>query len=163
MNTAIISPCGLYRYRLTRALDGCDTLAVIMVNPSTADAETDDPTIRKLIGFGHRWGFGRLVVGNLYAYRATDVGELGRVDDPIGPDNDDHLARIMSEASRIVVAWGPMAKQPRAWRAARLRRFLDIAGAAQLFQIGPPTQDGMPHHPLMLPYDLELQPWRAPS
>lgn len=161
--TAIISACQAYRYRLERPLTGSGTVAVIMVNPSTADAATNDPTIRKLIGFGHRWGYGRLVVGNLYAYRATDVGQLGRVDDPVGPDNDEHLAQIMAEADLIVAAWGPLAKQPRAWRAARLRRFLDLVGAAHLFQIGPCTQDGMPHHPLMLPYDLELRRWSMPS
>ena len=88
--SAVISDCGQYRYRLERNTVGGGATAVIMVNPSTADATENDATIRKPIGFGqhHRWG--RLLVGNLFAYRATDVRKVGRGFDPIGPDNDDH-------------------------------------------------------------------------
>lgn len=70
--TAIISACGRYRYRLERPGTGPGATAIIMVNPSTADAELDDATIRKLRGFGARNGWGRLIVGNLFAYRAPD-------------------------------------------------------------------------------------------
>lgn len=161
MMGAIISPCGLYRYRLEREGRGDGATAIIMVNPSTADATQDDATIRKLRGFGDRYGWGKLIVGNLFAYRATDVRELGRVDDPVGrPENWHHLTEMIGEADRIVVAWGPVNKQPKhlrdTWR--------DIPHLASqwgkgLFSIGPPAKGGHPCHPLMLPYALELQPW----
>ena len=67
---------------------------VIMLNPSTADADQDDSTIRRLIGFAKRWGNGVLNVVNLYAYRSTDRGALINVSDPVGPDND-HWRGVM--------------------------------------------------------------------
>ncbi len=163
MGEAIISPCGQYRYRLERDGPGIGQTTIIMVNPSTADAERDDATIRKLRGFGrcHEWG--RLVVGNLFAYRATDVRELANCADPIGPDNDQHLMDMLREADRLVVAWGPAAKLPKRLRT-RYRRVLEIASLAshRPMSIGKPAKDGHPCHPLMLPYSLGLQPW-APA
>ncbi|API59492.1 hypothetical protein BSL82_09385 [Tardibacter chloracetimidivorans] len=159
--SAIISPCGKYRYRLERPdVFGDFSTAVIMVNPSTADAERDDATIRKLIGFRNRYGWGNLIVGNLFAYRATDVRELARVSDPAGlPDNDLHLMRMFREAQQIVVAWGPISKQP-AYHRGRFRKVLDlIDGGKPVFSIGAPAKDGHPCHPLMLPYSRQLQPW----
>src|SRR3712207_1728549 len=71
---AVISPCGLYRYRLERTSSPHNAnTVIIMVNPSTADAETGDATIRKLKGFGARRGWTNLIVGNLFAYRTKDV------------------------------------------------------------------------------------------
>lgn len=162
--SAIISPCGFYRYRLERDGPGDGATAVIMVNPSTADADTDDATIRKLKGFGQRYKWGRIIVGNLFAYRATDVRELGHVDDPVGrPENWRHLTAMLGEADRIVVAWGPVRKQPRHLR----ETWRDIPHLArqwgkQLFSIGEPAKCGHPCHPLMLPYERRLQPWRPP-
>lgn len=159
--SAIISDCGVYRYRLERAGPGEGQTTVIMVNPSTADAERDDATIRKLKGFGERYQWGRIVVGNLFAYRATDVKELATAADPIGPENDLHLMDMLREADRFVVAWGPMAKLPKRLRT-RFRRVLEIAHmvSRRPMSIGKPAKDGHPCHPLMLPYSLELQPWR---
>lgn len=161
--TAIISPCGRYRYRLERPGIGPGATAIIMVNPSTADAELDDATIRKLRGFGARNGWGRLIVGNLFAYRATDVAELGRVDDPVGPDNASHLARILHDVERVVFAWGPLSKQPKRYR----HLWCGINQAAHLtglqpLSIGPVAKCGHPKHPLMLGYDLPMQRWEAP-
>jgi hypothetical protein len=79
--SAVISDCGIYRYRLERGAGR--TLSVIMVNPSTADAENDDPTIRKVLGFAERLLCERIVVGNKFAFRATDVNELRTAKDPI--------------------------------------------------------------------------------
>ena len=163
--SAIISDCGRYRYRLERIGPGEGSTAIIMVNPSTADAEQDDHTIRKLRGFGERHNWGRLIVGNLFAYRATDVRELGRVDDPIGrPENWHYLNGMLGEADRIIVAWGPVAKQPRhlrdTWR--------DIPHLARqwgkgLLCIGSPAKCGHPKHPLMLSYELPILNWSAPQ
>jgi hypothetical protein len=163
--SAVISPCGLFRYRLERhALegDGAGAVAWIMVNPSTADAATDDATIRKVCGFSGRQGFGWLVVGNLFAFRATDIGALKTARDPIGPDNDAHLRAIIQEASIVIVAWGPLAKLPPHLRN-RWRVLVKMAREAgvQLSCLGV-AQDGHPRHPLMLAYSTALQPWSAP-
>jgi hypothetical protein len=162
--TAIISDCGNYRYRLERDGPGDGATAIIMVNPSTADAEKDDHTIRKLRGFGERNQWGRLIVGNLFAFRATDVRELAGVDDPVGPDNAEHLAAILSDADRVIFAWGPVSKQPRAYRF--VWRKVDYATRAMALKephsIGPAAKCGHPKHPLTLGYHLPILPWSAP-
>lgn len=105
--SAILSPCGRYRLRLDRVTgDVGPVVAIIGVNPSTADASKDDPTIRKDIGFATRLGWSRIIKANLCGYRATDVRELAAVADPVGPDTDLHLLQIMTEADVIVAAWG---------------------------------------------------------
>lgn len=162
-DSAIISDCSRYRYRLERAGPGTGNTVVIMVNPSTADGTRDDATIRKLRGFGARHGWGRIIVGNLFAYRATDVRELGRVTDPCGPLNREHLIKMFGEADRIIAAWGPPSKLPKTWR----RRWEWVPHyAAQsgkgLLAIGEPTQCGHPRHPLMLAYAEPIVPWFAP-
>lgn len=135
-SSAVISDCGLYRYRLDRDYAPAGRsfgprMAWIMVNPSTADAETDDATIRKVVGFARRHNCSRVTVGNLFAYRATDVRELRNAADPIGPDNDDYLKRIIREAQCVVVAWGPLAKQPKHLRD-RFKRVIEIANGTPL-------------------------------
>lgn len=163
--SAIISDCGSYRYRLERfASTHATCTAVIMVNPSTADASTDDATIRKLRGFGAQNHWGRLIIGNLFAYRATDVRELGRAVDPVGPENDDHLIRILADADQVICAWGPISKQPKN----RRNRFWDVLGlihgtGLSPMSIGEPAKCGHPKHPLMLPYSSPIIPWRKPS
>lgn len=162
--SAIISPCGLYRYRLERDGRGDGATAVIMVNPSTADAETDDHTIRKLKGFGERYGWGRIIVGNLFAYRSVDVRDAARAADPVGPDNAAHLAAILRDADRVIFAWGPLSKQPRYYR--HLWRSLDTAARLMLMEphsLGAPAKCGHPCHPLTLGYDRAPQPWTPPS
>lgn len=160
--TAIISQCGLYRYRLERQCFGEGSTAVIMVNPSTADADHDDHTIRKLRGFAERHGWGRLIVGNLFAFRATDVRELALAADPIGPLNDGHLNIMFQQADRVVFAWGPATKQPRAQRS-RWRHVARMASSLghRPLSIGEPAKCGHPKHPLTLGYALPILPWRA--
>lgn len=135
-----------------------------MVNPSTADEENDDATIRKLKGFGERNQWGRLIVGNLFAYRATDVRELGKVANPIGPDNALHLAKMFDEADRIIFAWGPIRKVPLQWQ--YTWRAVDYAVRSFVLKvphsIGVPAKCGHPKHPLMLPYDSPIIPWSVP-
>jgi hypothetical protein len=162
--SAIISPCGTYRYRLERhwpeGAEHYGQTTVIMVNPSTADATENDHTIRKLIGFGaHRWA--NIVVGNLFAFRATDVRELEAALDPIGPENDDHLRTMIGEAYRLIFAWGPASKLPKRLRT-RWRTVWDMAQDAgkEPLGIGKPAKDGHPRHPLMLAYSETLRPWR---
>lgn len=163
MDSAIISPCGLFRYRLERhALSGAGAVAWIMVNPSTADASQDDATIRKVIGFSNRMGAGWAIVGNKFAYRATDVRELKTCRDPTGPENDAHLADIIREAPTVIVAWGPLAKLPKHLHR-RWRRIAEMAdGIGRPLMCFGTAQDGHPRHPLMLAYDTPLVEWKRP-
>lgn len=161
--SAIISDCGKYRYRLERhGLSGAGAVAWIMVNPSTADAQADDPTIRRVIGFSERLGAGWAIVGNKFAYRATDVKDLRTAPDPRGPENDAHLEAIMAAAPLVIVAWGPLAKLPpvlrRRWRT--VCQIADRTGT-KLMCFGT-AQDGQPRHPLMLAYDTPLIEWKRP-
>lgn len=108
---ANFSPCKVYRYDLHRDF-GMQTppLTVVMLNPSTADARKDDPTIRRVIGFAKAWGAGSLLVLNLFAIRATDPREMLAATDPIGPENDAYLRRALTAARdedrAVLAAWG---------------------------------------------------------
>ena len=106
--SAYISECGQYRYLLTRdvASIGNGTVTFVCLNPSTADATEDDPTIRRCTRFAREWGYAQLKVVNLYAYRSTDPSQLARVPDPVGPENDDILSAVLGSSDCIVAAWG---------------------------------------------------------
>ena len=104
--SAIISECGLYRYELKRTWDDTKPWVLfVCLNPSTADHQTDDNTSRVCINYAKRWGYGGLVIANLFAYRSTDKSYLYKVTDPVGPDNDKHLARLSNSAIETVCAW----------------------------------------------------------
>lgn len=107
-NSAVISACGRYRYSLIRRVNvHRHTWCVfVMLNPSTADANTNDPTIRACMEFARRWECGWLQVVNLFAWRATDPRELGKAVDPIGPLNPRHLDEAARNADILVCAWG---------------------------------------------------------
>jgi hypothetical protein len=81
-----------------------------MLNPSTADATLDDPTIRRCIGFARAGGFGGLQVLNLFAFRATDPTDMKAARDPVGPDNDTHILAAITAAAAasapVIAAWG---------------------------------------------------------
>ncbi len=161
--SAVISPCGHYRYRLERDLGRPGRVAAcIMVNPSLADAEIDDPTTRKWLGFARRLGLARLIIVNLCAWRAADVSELRRAADPIGPENDRHIEEALSEAELAIAAWGTLAKLPPHLRG----RWREVVGIAR--RVGRPlhcfgvAKDGQPLHPLYLPYGCGLRAWCAP-
>lgn len=158
--SAIISDCGLYRYRLERGAGRA--LSIIMVNPSTADAENDDPTIRKVLGFADRLGCTRIIVGNKFAFRATDVKELRKAKDPIGPDNDHHIEQILRDGDVHMAAWGSLNKLPETLR----KRWVGIVRIAD--RVGVELQcidicgDSHPRHPLMTAYDTPVRPWKVP-
>ena len=159
---AILSPCRRYRYRLSRAWGSFEhRCAFLMVNPSTADETWDDPTVRKCVGFARRWGFGALDVVNLFAWRSTDVTALLTVEDPVGPDNDEHVIRALDEAHRVVFAWGKHNKRVSALVSRRYEQL--VTGTAWR----PPLEvtgtlgrngDGSPRHPLMLAYTTRFEP-----
>jgi hypothetical protein len=162
--SAVISSCGKFRYRLDRTIGMFGaTAAIVMVNPSTADAAVDDATIRRIIGFGKRLNWSRIIVGNVFAYRATDVRSLASARDPVGPENTKYLRQIFSEAHIAVVAWGPLAKLPIGLRAEwqSIPRLADEADASLM--CWGVARDGHPRHPLMLSYGAELVDWAPPA
>jgi hypothetical protein len=154
---AEISDCGRYRYRLSRWWGDGPALPFVMLNPSTADASLDDPTIRRCIGFARREGCGGILVANRYGYRATDPDELRAVADPFGPGNDAALLHIALSAGEsgqpIVCAWG--AKGGTESRTASIL----LRGGARLVCLGM-TKDGHPRHPLYVRADQPLVAYR---
>lgn len=150
LSNAVISADGLYRYRLERQWGNDRACVFVMLNPSTADAAEDDPTIRRCMGFAKRERCGRLIVVNLFAWRATDPGELVRAADPVGPENDWHVAEACRGAGGpVVAAWG--AHHMATDRAAKLVDALDL----QAVCLGT-TRDGAPRHPLYVRADAPL-------
>lgn len=150
--SAELSPCGAYRYSLARKWhDDLPELAFIMLNPSTADAREDDPTIRRCIGFGRSLGFGSIVVGNLFALRSTDPKALMSHPDPVGPRNDQALKEIARHASEVICAWG--ANGNLLGRAIEVERLLRKSGIRPMaLKL---TNGGDPAHPLYLARDCK--------
>jgi hypothetical protein len=159
--TAIISPCGKYRYTLTRAGDrrsgNRGEAMFLMLNPSTADATFDDPTIRRCRAFASSWGFSGITVANLYALRSTNPAALWRHHDPVGPENDTYLFEMATKHGCVVCAWGASARDD---RVATVVKLLRVAGA-QLTCLGI-TQSGAPRHPLYVRGDQLLIEWAMP-
>ncbi len=126
----------------------------VMLNPSTADHEVDDPTIRRCIQFTKRWGMSTMVVVNLYALRATNPKELRTHPDPIGPENEQWLREHMRRASCTIAAWGTKG-------ASRQTYFEDLLaeGNVSPFCLGT-TKGGHPRHPLYVKGDVAAPRWR---
>jgi hypothetical protein len=163
---SIESPFGTYRWRLwrTRPGDMMDEhdrhVTFVMINPSTAGADLDDPTLRRCCHFAEREGAGLLRVVNLYALRSPKQAALLAHPDPVGPENDDHIDDVMATSDLVILGWGAgVAKAPNAEK--RIARVLDIAAARHqdVTSLGV-TKDGHPCHPLMLADDTPLTSWR---
>ena len=98
---------GDYRYLLWREWDSLGkTVSFIMLNPSRADAEVNDPTITRCINFAKSWGYGRLEVVNLFAYRTPHPSLLKQAAAPIGRDNDRYIIESVEKCDRVILAWG---------------------------------------------------------
>ncbi len=137
---------GLYRYTLDRVWDPTlPRLCWVMLNPSTADGREDDPTIRKCIGFSKRWGYGSLVVVNVFAYRATKPTDLWAAQragvDVIGPGNEAAVRAAFEASHDVVVAWG-----------AGPRLSVVLTGFPERLLCVGRTRAGHPMHPLMARY-----------
>lgn len=151
-SSATLSPCGLYRYHLTREWgDPSSRCLFVMLNPSTADASKNDPTVTRCINFAQAWGFGALDVCNLFAWRSTDPKALYLASDPTGPDNDATIRNVASDAECIVAAWG-------AHPAVGVRGgfVLDMLRglAPEVLCLGQ-TKSGAPMHPLYRPANFQ--------
>lgn len=156
---AIISDCGLYRYKLTRFWGPEHALPFVMLNPSTADADIDDPTIRRCMGFARREGAGGIIVVNLFGLRATDPSELHKTRDPFGSANRGEIHALGQWAFLagvpVVCAWGTHGWYKSANDDAT--RLLENTGA-RLVCLGT-TKVGHPKHPLYIKGDQPLVPF----
>jgi hypothetical protein len=155
-STAQFSPCRTYRYTLTRTWGDEPPAVFVMLNPSTADAMADDPTIRRCKQFARRERCGGLAVVNLFALRATDPRELRGHPDPVGEDNDWHIRERCAPAALIVAAWGAHGSLRGRDRA--VTEFLRVEADLRCLGV---TASGAPRHPLYVRGDAPLMPYQA--
>lgn len=159
--SAAFSPCRTWRYVLDRNWNARrPVLLVVMLNPSTADEEQDDPTIRRVRGFAEAWDYGGFRVLNLFAFRATKPRELRVAADPVGPENDERLAaNLLAWRDRgrpALAAWGGHGNlRGRAFKVAHL------VDGVQWVCLGT-NDDGTPKHPLFVGAATQPIPFRGP-
>ncbi len=146
---ATLSDCRKYRYVLSRTWDSKKkTILFIGLNPSTADEQIDDPTIRRCINYAQNWGYGSLLMVNLFAYRATMPTELKKVKNPIGNDNDLHIKELIKKVDLAVAAWGN--------EGSLLNRDKEIKKIIPNLMCLKINKSGQPAHPLYQKKDLQL-------
>ena len=151
---AVFSPCRRWRYLLWRRWDASRPAAnFLMLNPSTADEFKLDPSCTRARVYAERWGFGSLIVTNLFAWRATDPDDMKAARDPVGPGNDRAIVRAAREAKLIVCAWGNHGAH--LGRSSEVRKLLANVPTKVLRL----NSSGEPAHPLYLPGNL--RPIRA--
>lgn len=172
MRGAVVSHCGQYRYELIRGWDNTrPMLVVVMLNPSTADAADDDPTVRVLTRVASAWGHGGLMIVNLHAYRTSRPAELwaarGRGIGTLGRGNWITVRAALDYAAatsrRALVAWG--ADGNRLGLASTVVADAGRRGVA-LVCLGT-NADGSPRHPMArgahrIPADVEPIAWSMP-
>lgn len=165
IGTAIFDPTERYRYTLTRELDPLNpqSLLAVCLNPSTATAQENDPTVRRLMGYAHAWGFGRLTVCNVFSFRGTDPKSLYQVADPIGPANDSHIHDEALRHDLVLCGWGNHGCEVKSAhgdftsRGSNVRQLLEAAGVQPMvFGLSGKLQ---PLHPLYLANDMPAIPW----
>lgn len=161
--SAVFSECGTYRYELRRIWSyDAVPLIFIMLNPSIADRKGDDPTIRKCMQFARRNSYGGIIVINLFAFKATHPAVLRKAlssgVDIVGPENNDHLLKVIRMQYDVCLAWGVHVRDKQlSARVATVCACLAVHNARMLCLKR--TDDGIPMHPLMLPYSCELVPF----
>jgi len=154
------SPCRRWRYTLWRRWDELrPAVNFLMLNPSTADEVDLDPTCARAQGYAMRWGYGALIVTNVFAWRATDPRAMKAADDPVGPRNDHAIVAAAREAALVVCAWGNDALH--LGRAARVLELLKQAGRP--LHVLKLNAGGQPAHPLYLDGRLKPARWAAPQ
>jgi hypothetical protein len=146
---ATFSDCRKYRYALSRTWNGKKkTILFIGLNPSTADEKIDDPTIRRCINYAQNWGYGSLLMVNLFAYRATMPSELKNAINPIGNDNDLYIIELSKKADLAVAAWGN--------KGTLLNRDKEVKKIIPNLMCLKINKSGQPAHPLYQKKDLKL-------
>jgi hypothetical protein len=150
--SAIFSECEHYRYVLRRTWDVTRrTVLFVGLNPSTADATVNDPTIRRCIRFAQDWNFGSLIMANLFAYRTTEPSLLPRVSDPVGPRNNWWLSMLQRKADLVIAAWGI--------HGTLLARNSEVLGKLTGTYCLGLTKAGHPKHPLYLAANVTPRPF----
>lgn len=146
---------GPYRYPLWREWDpDRPRLLWVLLNPSTADAHREDPTLRRCLAFSQTWSFGSLEIVNLYAWRSSTPQALANVENPVGDLNDRHIQEAAQRSSTVVAAWG-------AYKALDGRdRAVMALLTSPLWCLGT-SRDGHPRHPLYIKADTRLRPFSA--
>lgn len=153
---AVFSPCRRWRYLLWRRWDEKRPVAnFLMLNPSTADEVKLDPSCTRARRYAERWGYGALIVTNLFGWRATDPEEMKGAKDPVGAGNDRAILAAASEASIVVCAWGN--------HGAHLGRSLEVRRILKRVQLHLLRMNGSgePAHPLYLPGSLRPRPFKS--
>lgn len=155
-SSATFSPCGVYRYTLERRWGPEDPVVFVMLNPSTADASQDDPTVRRCIAYAKSWGYGGLTVLNIFALRSTDPNALYSHPDPTGPWNDAAI-KDAAKGRDVCCAWGEHGKYLNRGSAVLtlLRGIAKRLGYLKL------NSGGEPAHPLYQKGDLVLTDFPA--
>lgn len=160
---ASLGGAGRYRYSLQRAWDPAGPRALfVLLNPSTADAQQDDPTLRRCVGFARAYGAGGLEVVNLFALRAPDPRALDAAEDPLGPVNRRAQRRAVSRADLVILGWGAtrIAEQEAPRFLACLERWRAADRAAPPVLCLGTTRSGAPRHPLYVPGRTPLVTYR---
>lgn len=152
---AVYSDCETYRYALTRVWAPGPRLLFVMLNPSTATEQQNDPTIERCERRARAMGFGSFRVANLFALRATNPATLRNVADPVGPDNDAALVTAALSADSILCGWGG--------HGALMQRSIPVEQHLRnsnrpMFHLGL-TKHGQPKHPLYTAYQQGFEPW----
>jgi hypothetical protein len=157
---AEISPDGVYRYTLTRQWEDGPCVCWLCFNPSTATAEQDDASIRRIVGFSKLWGYGRMVVVNLYAIRSRSPIVVRYATDPVGPMNDYWIGESLKESRELICAWGCAQHAPNI--VGRIKAILEFINSEKYTPETPINclgyrKDGHPRHPLMLSYETQRE------
>lgn len=143
-----------YRYTLWRPIEWTEDPKIVnmlLLNPSTATELNQDPTLTRCTNYAEDWGYDALCVTNLFAYRATDPGEMKAADEPAGPDNDEWILRIAELSDLVVLGYG--AHGDHRGREKEVRTMLVRSGIhAKCLDT---TDNQLPRHPLYLPQDAE--------
>ena len=157
--TAIFSPNKLYRYILTRSWnkDLKRTINFLLCNPSIATESILDPTVRKCLVWSAMWGFGEMIVTNIFAYRSTKVKYVFKIDNPIGEDNDTHIVQTFSKSDLVVCGWGAKTNTK---HKTRHNQILELAKSTNTkLHYLRLTKNGYPEHPLYLRNTLTPIEW----
>jgi hypothetical protein len=152
---ATFSPCRRYRYTLYRVWDTMPVLAFVMLNPSTADEVENDPTVERCERRARMWGYGGVVVTNIFAWRSTDPNALYGLEDPIGPDNDKAIVACARYAGMVICAWGNHGKLN-----GRGRQVREMLAFRDLHYLKLNINTGECTHPLYLSFATTPKLWK---
>ncbi|PTT24203.1 hypothetical protein DBR28_18565 [Chryseobacterium sp. HMWF028] len=148
---ALISECGQYRYQLMRIWSNEPLIMFLMLNPSTADDQNDDATIRRCIDYAKRWNYGGIIVCNLFAYRSTNPKNLLSCNDPIGKRNTSVIKWSARKVDKVICAWGNSKIVDKLLKVYPEYEPLKDVSNLRYLEL---SKDGTPKHPLYLKSNL---------